>query len=211
MVAHNGLSVRPWYTTDMEIKPNAPPPEKTELVHMHFQRDLVVFILTVFVAMSLWATGILGRVLEKTEEWSFVGAFIAGMGYSSGLTSAVATVALFVLAKSHNVLLIASIGAIGAMVTDMLILRFFRDGLVGDFEYVAARHQNSRIITFLNAPIVRYLVPFVASLVIASPLPDEIGLAMFAAIKMRVKNFLPISFALNFLGIVIIALLAKTA
>lgn len=45
------------------------------------------------------------------------------------------------------------------------------------------------------------IVPTIASLVIASPLPDEVGIAMLASFKLDDRFFVIISLVLNFLGI----------
>jgi len=55
------------------------------------------------------------------------------------------------------------------------------------------------------------LIPVIAGLIIASPLPDEIGVALFGASKFEPKKFVFISYFLNFLGILIITSLGSFA
>ena len=49
----------------------------------------------------------------------------------------------------------------------------------------------------------------IAAIIIASPLPDEIGAAIFGALKVKTKYFLVISYTLNFLGILTVAWLGS--
>ena len=46
-------------------------------------------------------------------------------------------------------------------------------------------------------------------LILASPLPDELGVAVLGFSKMRLKYFALLSFVFNFLGIAVIGLVAR--
>ena len=65
----------------------------------------------------------------------------------------------------------------------------------------------TRVLIFLR--IFRWLIAFLGALIIASPLPDELGLTMMGFSKIKTSLFIPISFLLNSLGILIIGLIAK--
>ena len=58
--------------------------------------------------------------------------------------------------------------------------------------------------------LLKSLFPFLGALLIASPLPDEFGVALMGLAKMPTSEFVPISFSLNFLGILVIGVLART-
>ncbi|OGG78335.1 hypothetical protein A3A36_01445 [Candidatus Kaiserbacteria bacterium RIFCSPLOWO2_01_FULL_52_12b] len=65
------------------------------------------------------------------------------------------------------------------------------------------------MVSIFRPRLFKWLIPFVGALIIASPLPDEAGLAMMGLSKMKTSVFIPISFALNFLGILAIGIFAK--
>ncbi|MBP9757924.1 MAG: hypothetical protein KBD06_04955, partial [Candidatus Pacebacteria bacterium] len=56
----------------------------------------------------------------------------------------------------------------------------------------------------------RYLTFFAGGVIIASPLPDELGISLLGLSRMREIHFVPLSFAFNFLGIFIIGLIASS-
>jgi hypothetical protein len=58
--------------------------------------------------------------------------------------------------------------------------------------------------------VFRAVMPFLGALIIASPLPDELGLVFLGISKLKTRYFLPLSFVLNFFGILIIGLIAKS-
>ncbi|KKR47070.1 MAG: hypothetical protein UT80_C0011G0001, partial [Parcubacteria group bacterium GW2011_GWC1_40_13] len=68
---------------------------------------------------------------------------------------------------------------------------------------------QKRLFSIFRPKLFKWLIPFIGALIIASPLPDEAGLAMMGLSKMKTSVFIPISFALNFLGILAIGLFAK--
>jgi hypothetical protein len=116
-------------------------------------------------------------------------------------------------------LIVAAVAALGSTFADYVIFRFFRDSfftellaflkeeLKVDLDKFAKRFKSSRL---LNSRFGRKIVlPALAAAIIASPLPDEIGISILASQKMESKKFLPISFTLNFLGIAGIMKLAR--
>ncbi|MCC7436766.1 hypothetical protein IT402_02755, partial [Candidatus Nomurabacteria bacterium] len=65
----------------------------------------------------------------------------------------------------------------------------------------------SRII---STPYFAWLAPVIGAIIIASPLPDEIGVGLIGISKMKNWQFLVLSFVLNSLGILLIVTLAKS-
>ena len=54
----------------------------------------------------------------------------------------------------------------------------------------------------------RFMTPLLGVLIIASPLPDEIGLALLGFSRAKTFQILPIAFIMNFIGIYAIAVIA---
>ena len=55
----------------------------------------------------------------------------------------------------------------------------------------------------------RWFLMGVGALIIALPLPDEIGLVMMGLSRMKARHLIPISFVLNSLGIALVGLVAR--
>jgi len=195
------VAEQPWYTDEMDVAQRK----------MKLQRDAALLLVSVSVAVLLVFTGAIHSFSAILGEWGFLGAFLAGIGFSSAFFAAPATVVIFGFAQDQSSLwLVAIVAALGAMVGDMLIFRFLRDGLGDDFRYLVGQASDSeRLRHLFRSRLFYWFGSFIAALVIASPLPDEIGLAMFGLLRFNTARFLPISFALNFLGILVISLLAQ--
>ena len=172
-------------------------------------RDLGIIILSVVIAIILAKTGILAGILTSTQEWTILGSLIAGMFFVSIFTAAPAGVVLFEMAATNPTWVVALFGGIGALIGDLMIFRFIKDSLSEDIHWVLRKTKLERLTSIFQLKLFRWFVPFIGALIVASPLPDEIGLAMMGLSKMKTSIFVPISFVLNFLGILIIGLFAK--
>ena len=172
-------------------------------------RDLGIIILSIVIAVILVKTGALKSLLTSTQELKFIGSFVAGIFFVSIFTTAPATVVLAETAQSNSIFLVAFLGGVGALVGDLIIFRFIKDRLSEDFLYLIKKSKSERLISIFQLKLFRWLIPFIGALIVASPLPDELGLTMMGLSKMKTSLFLPLSFLLNFLGIMAVGLIAK--
>ena len=172
-------------------------------------RDLSVIVLSVLIAVILGKTGILEDILASTQGARFIGSFIAGIFFVSVFTVAPATVALGEIAQSNSVILVAILGGLGALIGDLIIFRFVKDRVFQHFSYLIRISKSERLFSIFKLRLFRWVIPFMGALIIASPLPDEIGVAMLGLSKMKNSYFILLSFVLNSAGILIIGLIAK--
>jgi len=172
-------------------------------------RDLGIIALSIFIAVILIDVGALDGLLEGAAGLRFISSLVAGMFFVLIFTAAPAAVVLFELAAVTPIWEVAIFGGIGALLGDLLIFGFVKDKLTKDVEYLVKKVRRERFFSVFRLKFFRWFVPFLGALIVASPIPDEIGLAMMGFSKMRMAVFAPISFALNFLGILIIGLIAR--
>ena len=174
-------------------------------------KDLVIILLSIFIAVILVKTHVLTNILLSTKELELLGSFIAGMFFTSAFTTAPAIVTLGEIAKVNSVIQTALLGAMGAVLGDLIIFRFVRDKLSEDLMELTS-HNNSakRIKAILKIKFFRWITFLIGGLIIASPLPDELGIGLLGFSKMRAWRFVPFSFTFNFIGILLIGLIAKT-
>jgi hypothetical protein len=175
----------------------------------NLMRDLGVIALSITVAVILAKTGALESLLISTQDLKVFSNLLAGIFFVSIFTIAPASAVLIEIAKVNSAWTVALFGGIGALIGDLLIFHFVKDNLTKDINWLMGKTKQKRIVSIFRLKLFRWLVPFVGALIVASPLPDEVGLAMMGLSKMKTKIFVPISFTLNFLGILIICLIAK--
>lgn len=175
----------------------------------NIMRDLGIIILSIVIAVILAKTGALAGILTSTQEWTVLGSLVAGIFFVSIFTAAPAGVVLFEIAAANSIWEVALFGGIGALIGDLIIFRFIKDSLSEDIHWLIRKTKQERLTSIFHLNLFRWIVPFIGALIVASPLPDEIGLAMMGLSKMKTSVFMPISFTLNFLGILVIGLFAK--
>ena len=138
-------------------------------------------------------------------SWGYAGTFIAGILFAYGFTAAPATAILLILAKEQNIFLAGFIGGFGALIGDLIIFNFVRYSLDDEIKKLSKEKIISYISHKTPNSIKRYLIPVIAGFIIASPLPDEIGVSLLAASKtISIKIFSVISYLLNTAGIFVI-------
>ncbi len=165
----------------------------------HLIQDFVIIGTSIFVAMFLARTGFLIN-----------NSFVAGLFFTSIFTTAPAIVNLGRLAQENSIFFTALFGAFGALTGDIIIFKFIRDRFSEDLMGVF-RHdtRGKRLKALFHLKIFRWLSVLLAGLIIASPLPDELGIGLLGFSKFNISLLVPLSFAFNFLGIYIIGTLAR--
>lgn len=176
----------------------------------HLLDDFIFVAVMVMLAVGLAEAGAVAYVIGAFSGAEVIAVFLAGLFFTSAFTTPISIVFLGNLAQSVPLPTLAVVGAVGAMLGDFVIFKFVRDRLQEDVRYVMSRGDHTRIRKVFHTKLVRQLVPFLGALVIASPLPDEIGIAMMGLSKMRTRLFLPISFIFNAIGILAIGWVAMS-
>lgn len=147
--------------------------------------------------------------IKGLGSFRYLGSFIAGFFFVSTYTVAPAGYVLFELAKFFNPLQIALVAGLGSMLGDYVIFRFIRDRVADELKPYLAKIGAPKLREIFHTPYFAWLLPISGALIIASPLPDEIGVSLLGASKIKNTHFLIFSYLLNAVGILIIVLLAR--
>mgnify|MGYP001579394215 CR=1 FL=1 len=173
--------------------------------------DIGIIIISIIVAINLVRTGTLSEFLNLTKGILFLDSFIAGMFFTSAFTTAPSIVTLGEIARSfQSVFLVAFFGSLGAMCGDLIIFRFMRNTLGEDINYLFSIPKSKRLTSIFKTRFFKWFTFLLGAFIIASPLPDEVGVMMMGFSKIKTSLFILISFVFNFLGILAVGLVART-
>ncbi|HBH46786.1 MAG: hypothetical protein A2445_02430 [Candidatus Jacksonbacteria bacterium RIFOXYC2_FULL_44_29] len=175
----------------------------------HLLLDLGIVAASVIIAVILGLTGVLKDVLFFSQGFSFLGSFVAGIFFTSIFTVAPATVVLGEAAQLNSLLAVAFWGGLGSLLGDLVIFRFIKDRLSEDFLCLLQQSKFEKVRLIFKCRLFKWILPLAGAIIVASPLPDEIGLMLLGLSKTKTWLFIPISFLLNFTGILIIGLIAR--
>ncbi|MBI4093927.1 hypothetical protein HY417_03105 [Candidatus Kaiserbacteria bacterium] len=176
----------------------------------HILIDLSCIALSVFLAYLLIKTHALAALLSSTGELELLGTFVAGMFFTSIFTTAPAMAMLGEISLSQPILLTAFVGALGSVAGDLIIFRFVRDRMASDIiELLREEGVLRRARKLFAFKHYRYLTILLGGLILASPLPDELAIALLGFAHMKTRYFAYLSLAFNFFGIIGIGLTAR--
>ena len=132
----------------------------------------------------------------------YFGTFLTGIMYTYGFTAAPATFIFLILAKHQNIYAAALIGGLGALLSDLIIFKLIRVSFADEVEKLSKEKIFVNINNRMPNAFKKNLFPVLAGFIIASPLPDEIGVSLMAAItSISTKAFFVVSYILNTAGI----------
>jgi len=196
-------------------------------------KSCMLLVISLVVAVFFLKSS-LQSLVERLGTVSYIGALIGGIFYSFSLTVAPSVAVLYSLGKKLNPFLIASVGASGAVLGDYLIFRFVRDNLAEEIKMLYEGINSKfyfkdsvfyHIFPFSNlllsprfklmlfkmrqSKTYSILIKILAGVIVASPLPNELGIALLGAAKQKAKEFILYAYLLNFIGIFGVCYLAR--
>ncbi len=178
-------------------------------IRRHRLRDICIIAISIYVALVLEQTGTLDHWIASAADYAVLGSFIAGIFFTSLFTTTPSIVALGELSLFNPLLSVAIPASLGALIGDLVLFTFVRDSVTQDLRGLFDTAPGKAVQRAFAHPLLKWLVPILGALVIASPLPDELGLAMLGLSRTRLAFVIPVSLAMNFLGIILIGVAAR--
>ncbi len=169
----------------------------------------ILFVVSLLVATHLAVSETFKDFILHLGSLEYIGALIVGMLFVSSFTIPIATVGIAILTTNINPLALGLIGGIGAVIGDLIIFKLVKGHLFNELVYLFGAKEVSYIKTFVKSKYISWTLPLIGMLVIASPLPDELGVSLLGLSRMSDTKFIAISFISNAFGILMIASVAK--
>jgi uncharacterized membrane protein YdjX (TVP38/TMEM64 family) len=168
-------------------------------------KNITLTLLGVFLAYQLSHVPWFHTLLTHLGGLGYIGSFFAGMLFVSTFTVATGVIILFTLVQYLHPIEIALIAGLGAVLGDLLIFRFVKDNLKAEIEDIFDHNLNGKHVRKLfKTKYFSWTLPVLGAIIIASPLPDEIGVSMLGISKMSTFKFVLLSFVLNSIGIFLV-------
>lgn len=168
-------------------------------------KNLTFLLISVLVTIILLGNENFHSFLLHLGNLGYFGAFLAGVMFISTFTVAIGTVILLVLAESLSVLEIAIVAGFGAVIGDLVVFKYVRNkGLVDEVMSIYKYFGGHNIRHLIHTKYFSWTLPVIGALIIASPLPDELGVSLMGISKMKINEFVILSFVLNSIGIFLV-------
>lgn len=168
-------------------------------------KNITVVLLGVIFAFFLFQIEIFRNSLLHLGGLGYIGSFFAGILFVSTFTVATGVLILSLLVQSLHPIEIGLIAGLGAVVGDLIIFRFVKDGLkeeiVEVYDQFDKKHNIQKI---FHSKYFNWMLPVMGALIIASPFPDELGVSLMGISKISTFRFILISYFLNSVGIFLV-------
>lgn len=175
----------------------------------HVIRDFFIICASAAFAYFLTKSQLIPSLLEYDGGLKFLLPIIFGALFTTIFTIVPASVALVEMSSTTHPILISILGGIGAMIVDSVIASFVRKDITRDLKSISRMSFKWHFISLFHFGFLKWLSFILGLIVIASPLPDELGLFFIGISKVRGKYLPFVFFLANFLGIYILLSLAQ--
>jgi len=175
----------------------------------YFLLDIIIIFLSVLFAVFLVESGTISMILVSVKGLELWGSFVSGMFFTSAFTTPPAIAVLGEIARAQGIFSTAVLGGAGAVIGDLIIFRFIRDRFsLHLLELMRQEGVGKKFRELLRLKYFRWFTFLIGGLIIASPLPDELGVSLLGFSKMKLLWFVSISFIFNSIGILLIGIIA---
>lgn len=171
--------------------------------------------LTIFSVVSyfIFSNVLVKDFIANSTNSSYFWVFIAGLLFTFGFSTPF-SIGFFLVARPENIILATFIGGFGALISDLFIFKMIRFTFMDEFKRLEKTEPIKKFNKILShrhlSKIKNYLLFIFAGIIIASPLPDELGVSMLAGLtKINSYTLGIISFIMNSLGIFVMLLLGN--
>ncbi|OGJ59784.1 hypothetical protein A2881_00750 [Candidatus Peribacteria bacterium RIFCSPHIGHO2_01_FULL_55_13] len=185
--------------------------------HIFRYPKLLAFFASIVFAYVLFKMGAFHWIEAHLDGASYPSMILAGLFFSFGFTSPLAAAYFYEVSHIVNPFLAAILAAAGATLSDISIFQFTRLSFHDEIQ----RLKETRLIRWLHGlfhhdgishdfrSALRWIL---ACIVIASPLPDEVGMTFVVGFtNLRGWKLASLCWGLNTVGILFIMLLGRTA
>ena len=179
----------------MSTAPVRPTFQLLSLRHLAYFIFVALMIISAFLLVN---SGILETWASRGGVWWLVMGFVGGLFFTS-FSAMPISVAIFIALSRVGIPIyeVALLGGVGAMIGDVGLLETLKVSILDDVLAYLAWKTHGAFKEVMHQPLIRVFAIIVGALIVASPLPDEIGLAMMGVTHLKVRSIMFISFVIN--------------
>ena len=162
-------------------------------------------IISIVAFVLVLDTALVQTVLEHLEGFGLIGVLIGSMMVTSFFTAAPGIALLLPLSQEFNPLVFGLVGGLGAMVGDWIILKIFEEKIAYELKPLIKKFGWGHILRRIRRKKERQRTLLLGMVVIITPLPDEMGIALMGLSRFPLSLLLILIYILNTLGLVVLA------
>ncbi len=170
----------------------------------HF-KNLTYFGISIVAGLILLKTPFFREIVFRLGNFGYIGAFAGGILFVSTFTMSIGVSLLLLLAETLHPIEIGLLAGMGAVIGDLVIFQYIRSkGLISEIKHFFEFFGGDKIKHLVHTKYFSWALPVLGAIIIASPLPDELGVGLMGISKLKTSQFILLSFVLNAMGIFLI-------
>lgn len=166
-------------------------------------------VLAIVLFILLLDSVVFTAIFTFLEDLGYVGGFIAGFLSVSFFTAAPAVVLMIDLATKVEPYWLALSIAVGSTIGDWLALKFYDDKVFTELRPLFKKFRVPALVRVMRHRFTSWILFLMGAFIIATPIPDEVGLSLMGISKFRKRYILFICFLLNTIGALTVILVAR--
>ncbi len=167
--------------------------------------------ISLIIALYLIQNEAFGNLLQHLGNWGYLGAFLGGILFVCTFTISIGAVILFILANNGlSIWEISFFATLGQVTFDFTVFQLIKEpGLGDELEYLFKSLGGNKLKHLFRTKYFSWTLPVMGAIILASPLPDELGVTLMGISKMKLSRFLLVAFILDFIGVFLVVAAAK--
>lgn len=167
-------------------------------LYMHRYKYTIILFITFLIAWAIGRLGIIDTYAAKAAETNeIIYVFLSGAMYSFSFTAGLSVLLFSELSITRDMVLpLSLIAALGGLLSDLLIFRFIKDVILNEL----GDHAKKMIAKATKTKVAKVCLGVLGGVIIASPLPDEIGLTFMGVSKIKFWELVVLTYMLDTLG-----------
>lgn len=161
-------------------------------------------VLSIILAVLIVRSDVV-HYLSALDGFERILSLIAGIFFTSVFTTAPAIAVLAELMKELPTWQVAVFGGLGAVFGDFIIFHMIQSTVHREVAVLRAIPRIERYKKIFDTKLFHRFLWFLGAIILASPLPDELALALMGASEIKTSQFLITSFVFNTIGIGLLA------
>lgn len=171
----------------------------------HKYKNIIIFTLGIFVAIIFSQVDSAKELMLNLGNWGYLGAIIGGMLFVFTFSAATGALILLAVLKTFPPVTVVLVASVGALIGDYIIFRFVKNDLMEEAKPIYNYFEGSHLYKILHTRYFKWTLPVLGAIIIALPLPNELGVSLLGISEMKTKSFLAVSFVLNLIAIIILS------
>jgi membrane protein YqaA with SNARE-associated domain len=172
-------------------------------------KHATIAIVAILLFILLLDSVFFASVFAYIKSLGYFGGFIAGFLSVSFFTAAPAVILMIELSTQFEPYLLALVISVGSTIGDWITIKFYDEKVFAEFKPLFRKLRIPSVIRIMKHRFTSWILFLIGAFIIATPIPDEVGLSLMGISKFKRRYILFICFLLNTLGALTLILAAR--